>query len=124
MFLPPKHPRPKPRPAEDNPRSAHRTGIDRVANWAVWSFTAAAALLVVLTGVGGTLATGLLASGISSAAMLAWLLTGVTALYILVTGRPSWFRVRRGRRSALTVAGISAGCFVVASILIAALEQA
>jgi len=125
MFLPPKHPHRKPhRPRTATPAAAKRTGMARVTNWAVWCFTIAAALLVILTGIAGTMTTGLLASGISSAAMLAWLLTSLTALYILVTGRPSWFRVRRGRRSALPVAGVSASCFIVASVLIASLEQA
>jgi hypothetical protein len=94
-------------------------GIGGVSTWLVGAaLVLAAASLIVLSVIGN----GSVYAGISGSGWLAWLAFGVTTIYVLATGRPSWMRLNSGRRSAIWPAIYSAAGYTLSGIMMAALS--
>lgn len=64
---------------------------------------------------------GSIYAGVSGSGWLAWLSFGLTAIYVIASGRPSWLRRKNGRRSAIWPALYSAAGYVLSGTIMAAL---
>lgn len=62
-------------------------------------------------------------SGIHSTGYLSWVVSSLTSVYALVTGRPTWLQLRRGRTSGLWVAAQALSSFLIAGVAAAYLAS-
>ena len=110
---------------EKRPPQKTRTRPGRVAvagrhpvRFVRYGLVAVSALLVLT----GTYFGGSLIHGIADAAGFAWLMLSLTAVYVLVTGRPTWLQLKKARASALPVAASALGAFLIYSVAVAAIS--